>query len=150
METLHTVEIEYDWGHHTVMVALNDEENESMAWEMAVVAEKAGEGRGKKPLCDFCSAKNVVARFKCDDFQAYEDINFIGSKGDWAACETCCDLVVCADRVGLTERTYEALTVLHPEILMLGATARANLKQTLKDLHIKFFRYLLSRSPNPV
>jgi hypothetical protein len=107
--------------------------------------------RSKQVLCDFCSAGKVVARFRCKDFVAFEANEFVhASKGDWGACETCCDLVVTRDRAGLTERSYEALIYQHPEVTYLHGESRRQLRRMLRELHEKFFLNLLSTSPNPV
>lgn len=45
-------------------------------------------------VCDFCSSPKVYGAFQCEDFVAIREGGFeLGSKGGWAACRECHDLI---------------------------------------------------------
>lgn len=56
-------------------------------------------------ICDFCSRIPVVAAYLCRDFVLPHTP--IGSKGAWAACAACADLIDRDQREALTARSFE-------------------------------------------
>jgi hypothetical protein len=55
------------------------------------------------PICDFCNSKNVEWRYPADSF-AVEEIKYI-SQQDWAACESCANLIESYDLRTLARRS---------------------------------------------
>lgn len=94
----------------------------------------------KEPICDFCSAKTAPWVFKADTYVAWENKYLNGlSVGDWAACDTCKQLVDAGDRVALTARSFECMVFLHPEMHLLEDWMKEGIKEALKDCHEGFF-----------
>lgn len=74
-----------------------------------------------QPVCDFCSAPEVKWRYPAIDTTPIATVTddailFIDSKGDWAACDICHELIQAHDRRGLAERSIETLIRQHPEL----------------------------------
>ena len=87
-------------------------------------------------VCDFCSSASPIWRYPARTFIAYCVPNVAGeSVGDWAACETCRQLIEADDRRGLAQRSVEQLISDHPEFRKL----RTDLCEELMRLHAKFF-----------
>lgn len=70
------------------------------------------------PKCDFCSDPNIVHDFHCTSFEQDPDnVNICSdgplhliSRGDWAACAACRDLILADKREELLDRQVQ-LTV---------------------------------------
>ena len=58
--------------------------------------------------CDFCGATEVAWFYPAKNFDyMVVDGNTYRSLGEWAACETCADLIEKGDREGLVERSTD-------------------------------------------
>lgn len=58
----------------------------------------------KDAICDFCSRKNPPYKsYDCKDFMNIESHSW--SRGAWAACHTCADLIDSDDKEGLAMRS---------------------------------------------
>ncbi len=107
------------------------------------------EGVLVQPVCDFCSTPldldGECWTFPCESFQypwlAIElapgqvTTQTEGSADDWAACDTCYELVEDGDRIALAERSVDKDIEHHPEArkereMLLGMT---------RAMHDKFF-----------
>lgn len=72
-------------------------------------------------VCDFCSHNLIegeVWTHPCKDFEYDIDIGGApsgGSKGDWAACQTCHELIEAGDRKAVAKRTVEREIEMEPE-----------------------------------
>lgn len=74
-------------------------------------------------VCDFCSRNRergeVFWTYPCDDFEYPVQLAgqpSEGSKGPWAACDTCHDLIEDGDLHALAGRSVERGLQLHPEM----------------------------------
>jgi hypothetical protein len=89
-------------------------------------------------ICDFCCTDApVVASFSCDDFEVAQvtkgdTTHHLGSKGSWAACETCRRLVGARDVSGLCDRA--------------GASLPAFMQTEARELHRAMFSRFLQLS----
>jgi hypothetical protein len=89
-------------------------------------------------LCDFCSAPSPAWRYPARTFLAYCIPNIAGeSVGDWAACDSCHDLIESDDKRGLAKRSLDELISKHAE----SREAAAVLYEELAGLHQKFFEH---------
>jgi len=102
-------------------------------------AEKHGriESHAEIPICDFCSDKEIGWRYPADDI--VELSVMWGSSGDWAACDTCHDLIEADDRKGLTERSVDRFYIHHPGMVPDTPDARRMMFQEISQLHAAFF-----------
>lgn len=90
-------------------------------------------------VCDFCSSPRPRWRFPTKSFVAMETRFCIDeSKGDWAACDLCKEMIDANNLEGLAERSIESLVFLHPEILMLPEGSVGAFKGRLRSLHKQF------------
>lgn len=88
--------------------------------------------------CDFCSAPCPIWRYPARSFVAYRASNLAGeSVGDWAACDSCHDLIEADDRRHLAQRSLDELILKHPE----AKAAAEILLRDLADLHRQFFEH---------
>lgn len=89
-------------------------------------------------FCDFCSAPFPMWRYPARTFIAYIIANIAGeSVGDWAACDTCHDLIEADDRTGLAQRSLDKLILKHPE----ASEAARILLRDLAAFHETFFAH---------
>jgi len=87
-------------------------------------------------VCDFCSHPSVGWRYPARSFVAYIVGGIAGqSVGDWAACDTCYELIEKDDRPGLAAHSIDSLIRLHPEC----EVAREELAREMEGLHGTFF-----------
>jgi hypothetical protein len=63
------------------------------------------------PICDFCSSSDVTWSYDAADYILDEKW---GSRGGWAACDECHDLIEADDRLGLARRAVDAFFLLNP------------------------------------
>lgn len=97
-------------------------------------------------ICDFCSAVPVVAAYPCCDFVIPETP--AGSRGAWAACVECADLIDRGQREALAYRA----ACLADRNLLSGGPALLSLPETevlplMRALHQLFFTH---RNGDPV
>lgn len=98
-------------------------------------------------ICDFCSAPRPKWRYRVKSFVAFETRYFLDeSKGDWAACTLCKDLIEEGHYERLAEHSMEALLFEHPELLMMPDRVVPEMKGRLKKIHEQF---LENRLPFP-
>jgi hypothetical protein len=85
------------------------------------------------PICDFCSLSEVA--------WAYPAVDFVipgaqwGSRGHWAACEACHDLIEANDREGLVMRSVDRFMEIYPE----ENVPRSFIEHGIRVLHDGFF-----------
>lgn len=91
--------------------------------------------------CDFCGEKPVIVAYPSADFQAPDPDGIAdkagvtqNSKGAWAACQTCTDLIEAGEYERLTERSF----VSFPWRRLFPETEWPMLKESLRRLHQKF------------
>lgn len=89
-----------------------------------------------EPICDFCSSKEVTWSYNAEDFSVPEAE--WGSRGGWAACDTCHDLIEADQREALLLRSVETFFIRH-EDLPDNPENRQILRSNLEDLHGRFF-----------
>lgn len=86
-------------------------------------------------ICDFCSNENVTRRYKCPSFKMLDTPEYTHwSEGDWAACDTCAELIDAGKLPELTERSLEAF-VIFP---MLDTEEKAAYREMLTNAHQRF------------
>ncbi len=66
------------------------------------------------PICDFCSRRPVKWHYPAKDIRSVKGVSVPGlidqdSIGDWAACQTCHDLIEAGDNHGLANRTAQSM-----------------------------------------
>jgi hypothetical protein len=91
-------------------------------------------------LCDFCSGQPVVAAYPCRDF-TISDMP-VGSKGTWAACAVCAQLIDADQRDALAWRAVE----LANRNLLFGETGPVPMPADealalMRELHELFFAH---------
>lgn len=86
------------------------------------------------PLCDFCSDPHVFARYPASDF-AIKPVPGpkVVSRGDWAACKTCTELIEAAKWTELLNRSISTFRVKYG-----GMISDAILHTFILDLHQQF------------
>jgi hypothetical protein len=67
-------------------------------------------------ICDFCSSPDVRWSYTAEDFVIVEPRIEWGSRGGWAACDTCHDFIEKGDREGLAKHSMERFFPTHPEV----------------------------------
>jgi hypothetical protein len=63
-----------------------------------------------KPICDFCSSKDVVKSYACEPFRALDIPGALiidSADNAWAACAVCSNLIDTNQWDALTERSIE-------------------------------------------
>lgn len=102
-----------------------------------------------QPVCDFCSdplpLDGECWTFPCESFEyPFMLVEFgpegtnaqsEGSADDWAACDTCHDLIEDGDRIGLAERSVAKDIERHPN----AKAERGMLMAMSRAMHDKFF-----------
>lgn len=84
--------------------------------------------RPEDRLCDFCSEPNVQLKaYHCKDFDAG---NGVMSRGHWAACAKCAELIDANDRDALSLRSV---------IMLADSSSKDDYTALLRELHAKFF-----------
>lgn len=81
------------------------------------------------PVCDFCSSEDVAVAYLIEDFSLPEF--HWGSKGSFAACTVCRDLIEGSKVIQLEERAYMSFRIATatlgiPEELMRGFIRRVH------------------------
>jgi len=96
----------------------------------------------KRPIiCDFCSSQDVHWSYDCPDFSlTLPSGEPWGSTEGWAACDACHDFIEANDWDGLRERAVASYFDIHPDTLLIGATAavRRRLDSDLRLMHGRF------------
>jgi hypothetical protein len=67
-------------------------------------------------ICDFCSSPDVRWSYQAVDFVIDEPRIEWGSRGGWAACDTCHDYIEHNDRAGLARHSHDNFFKTHPEV----------------------------------
>jgi len=88
-------------------------------------------------VCDFCFAKHPRWAYPCGVVQIDNHPTIDMSDDDWAACDTCHDLIEAGDVAALAERVYEQQKTMVAE--------QPNLKMPPHDDVILQFRALFYR-----
>lgn len=96
-------------------------------------------------ICDFCSTPNPVVGFPARDHSTQADIIMLkgddaiqpelNSKGGWAACPECRDLILKGDRDGLAERS----AAMSPHFKALPSFLRPTIKAEIRKLQDNFW-----------
>ena len=70
-------------------------------------------------LCDFCSKPSPNWRYPASEFTTVPEPEQspATSIGDWAACDTCHDLIEASEWIGLCVRSTETLIAVRPDLL---------------------------------
>lgn len=89
--------------------------------------------------CDFCSERPVRWRYPARSF-VMGHTGELGheSVGDWAACETCHDLIEADQRTALTARSLEQYANM---TAALTEDQKAQLTALLTEAHNRFFNH---------
>jgi hypothetical protein len=99
------------------------------------------------PKCDFCSQRPVRWSYPARDFIRKTKIGphalETGSRGGWAACQECHEIIQRADRGALAKRSARML----PQFGVLGRQERRRAERELRAIHDDFWR---SREGAPV
>ena len=90
-------------------------------------------------ICDFCSSPDVHWHYEANDFQAGPDSLHWGSRGFWAACNVCHDLVEANNRQALGMRGMQEYFKRHPNELPNTKQMRRMLYTHIRQLHDGFF-----------
>lgn len=89
--------------------------------------------------CDFCSRPGVAVSYDAVDFDtgyAERDGTKHVSRGGWAACQVCADLIEADDREALADRSLGSWVEQHP-----GSAGRGGqIREALRKVHDEFFR----------
>jgi DNA-directed RNA polymerase subunit RPC12/RpoP len=100
-------------------------------------------------VCDFCSdtrSESELWTYYCEDFQYPVHIVGIpdgGSKGAWAACDTCHELIESNDRRALALRSTDRDIKRHPS----AAPHKNTIFAIAKAIHDGFFEHRIDRPP---
>src|SRR5262245_30638356 len=99
----------------------------------------------EKPICDFCSSKEIRWRYRCESFGL--TLVFLGkrgqidfpwfSEGDWAACETCSALIEGGKWDALAKRSVDTSPSWDVVKQAIGA-GEAEIRSAVRKLHIEF------------
>lgn len=90
------------------------------------------------PICDFCSERPVKWRYPAIDIKPAESISLPELKqssiGDWAACQTCHDLIEAENWPDLARRSAQSVVMSTPKLapVYLGLVAMS------RALHTEF------------
>jgi hypothetical protein len=95
------------------------------------------EARLDTPICDFCSDPNIAWSYAAGDFHI-PDMTW-GSRGGWAACETCHDFIEANDHEGLARHSVEQFFVYHKEIPDERAVRKLIINH-VRQVHAEFFK----------
>ena len=97
-------------------------------------------------VCDFCNSPMIVRDYDCPDFLIPDTWSKpgspkmdLGSKGKWAACQTCADLVDAGSRNELMARSLQAYYKRHADAPMDGEVAEGIIG-FLYQLHDRFWK----------
>lgn len=96
-------------------------------------------------VCDFCSVpgrEQEMWSYPCAPHVhgvIVSDLPLGASRGDWAACENCHELIERNDRKALVERSVKLDWERHPE-LHAHPEAKAMLRAMARSIHDGFFR----------
>jgi len=91
------------------------------------------------PICDFCSDPRIFASYPAKDFTAGQFTNPQGkklaanSRGDWAACQRCTELIEAGRWTDLLERSIITFKAKYGERIPAQF-----LRQFIADLHRQF------------
>lgn len=91
-------------------------------------------------ICDFCSSPEVVVGYNIPDFELPE-FGF-GSKGGFAACAVCRDLIEDNQREKLMKRSVDTFASKYPMF------SRMYMYQFINVLHREFWKRLTRREHN--
>jgi hypothetical protein len=90
-------------------------------------------------ICDFCSDRDVKWSYPAADFRVPE-VEW-GSRGHWAACQECYDLIEKNDRRGLLDRSVETFFVHHSgEGVPDSKSGRLFIRRHVTMIHGEFFQ----------
>jgi hypothetical protein len=98
------------------------------------VSQEITIGAGDDPRCDFCSDPRIFARYPAKDF-AVKHVSGpnVASRGDWAACKRCTELIEAAKWDELLERSIATFRVKYG-----GMIPPDILRRFITDLHLLF------------
>lgn len=90
-------------------------------------------------ICDFCSGREVEWSYPAADFIV--DEAEWGSRGHWAACQECHDLIESGNREGLAQRSLDTFFTRHPGELPNDKFGRDYMRKHIMLLHKSFFQW---------
>lgn len=90
------------------------------------------------PICDFCSGKEVYARYPAKTFNAVkagegQRTLYVNSEDDWAACQPCAALIDAGSWDGLLQRSVQTFREKYGSMVPEKA-----LREFISDLHCQF------------
>ena len=95
-------------------------------------------------ICDFCHAPAPLWRFRAQPFVLDYGIGVqSASDADWAACETCRELIHVGDRAGLVDRAMQVA----PRI---PGACETEVRELRSWAHSLFFRHRLPGEPTRI
>lgn len=94
--------------------------------------------RTSDPICDFCSIHEVAWSYPAMDFGVVDPAVGWGSRGGWAACLPCHEMIEANDRTGLANRSIDMYYIQHPETPDLPEV-RQHIRNHIRLMHESFF-----------
>jgi hypothetical protein len=89
-------------------------------------------------VCDFCSTPEVKWMYPADDI-AVDALQW-GSRGEWAACDTCHALIESSERDKLAEHSLSNFIKFNPEMPVASdSEMRREIAKGIRALHEAFF-----------
>lgn len=96
------------------------------------------EVRTDEAICDFCSSPDVAWSYPAMDFQVVDPQLGWGSRGGWAACDTCHGYIEDGDRKALAQRSIDLFFEFHPDVPDLP-DVRHHVFNHIRLMHESFF-----------
>jgi hypothetical protein len=97
------------------------------------------EVRTDEPICDFCSTRQVGWSYFARDFRVADPDLGWGSRGGWAACDSCHEYIEANDRKRLAQRSAELFFKFNPQIPD-DAKMRKIILDHVRVMHEVFFQ----------
>lgn len=105
-------------------------------------------------VCDFCNSSSIRYIYKCKDFYIdpqtplapFLDM-ILGSKGDWAACKICSNLIDSKDKNALAKRSIETYAEKSPQLEIKSEEEKEMVSNFIKELHELFWK---NKMGNPI
>ena len=91
-------------------------------------------------ICVFCCIEGVEIKYRYPARSFHAAGSPWGSAGDWAACQTCHDLIEAGDKKGLVERSVDSFIEKHPGFPSHIPHARRVVANELGELHKMFYK----------
>jgi hypothetical protein len=97
------------------------------------------EVRTDDPICDFCSLHEVAWSYPAMDFGVVDPKLGWGSRGGWAACGPCHEMIELHDQTGLAKRSVEMFFKNNPQVPDLP-DVRTHVRNHVMLMHATFFQ----------